>query len=51
MSIIRNDISKFSNEIELRKMQWTETVKSNPEWILSLDADEVVENMFMEDVR
>jgi len=49
--IIRNDISKFSNEIELRKMQWTETVKSNPDWILNLDADEVFENRFKEEVR
>lgn len=48
---IRNDFSKFSNEIELRKMQWTETVKSNPEWILNLDADEVFENRFKEEVR
>ncbi|MEY8192444.1 glycosyltransferase family 2 protein [Peribacillus simplex] len=49
--IIRNDVSKFSNEIELRKQQWSETVKSNPEWILNLDADEMFEKRFKEVVR
>ncbi|MDQ0270597.1 glycosyltransferase family 2 protein [Cytobacillus purgationiresistens] len=44
--IIRNDTSKFSNEVELRKQQWEETVNTNPEWILNLDADEMFESQF-----
>ena len=42
--IIRNDRSKFSNEIELRKQQWDEAIKSNPDWIMNIDADHVWEN-------
>lgn len=49
--IVRNDNSKFSNEIELRKQQWEETVKTNPEWILNLDADEIFEERFKTEVR
>jgi glycosyltransferase involved in cell wall biosynthesis len=39
--IVHNSVSKFSNEIELRKQQWEETLDTNPEWILTLDADEI----------
>lgn len=46
LTLIVNASSKFSNEIELRKQQWEETIKTNPEWILSLDADEVFEDAF-----
>jgi hypothetical protein len=45
--IVHNAVSKFSNEIELRKQQWKETLDTNPEWILNLDADE----MFDGDLR
>ena len=41
--IVHNDKSKFHNEIDLRKQQWEETVGTNPDWILTLDADEVFE--------
>ena len=44
--IIENKESKFSNEISLRQQQWNETVKTNPEWILVLDADEIFEKRF-----
>lgn len=44
--LVHNTISKFSNEIELRKQQWEEVLKTNPEWILSLDADEIFEPSF-----
>ncbi|MBW7475173.1 glycosyltransferase [Paenibacillus oenotherae] len=46
--LIRNSDSKFGNEVELRKQQWQETVKSEPQWILNLDADEIFENRFRE---
>lgn len=39
--IIHNTVSKFSNEINLRKQQWDEVIKTNPEWILNIDADHV----------
>lgn len=44
--IIRNDKKMFANESELRKTQWIETIKTNPDWILNLDADEVIEPVF-----
>jgi len=44
VKIVRNEISKFSTESLLRKQQWEETINTNPEWILNLDADEVFEN-------
>ncbi|MCX8130421.1 MAG: glycosyltransferase family 2 protein [Clostridia bacterium] len=49
--LVQNKISKFSNEVELRKQQWEETVKTNPDWILSLDADEVFESRFRHEIR
>ncbi len=49
--LIRNPTSKFSNEIELRKQQWEETLKTNPDWILNLDADEMFEEKFRFNVR
>ncbi|MGL5084952.1 MAG: glycosyltransferase, partial [Clostridium sp.] len=42
-TVIENKTSKFSNEILLRKQQWNETIKTNPNWILFLDADEMFE--------
>jgi Glycosyl transferase family 2 len=51
LKIVRNKESKFSNEIELRKQQWEETVKTNPEWILSLDADQIFEDRFKNKVQ
>lgn len=50
-TLIENKYSKFSNEIELRKQQWFETIETNPDWILFLDADEIFENKFKDDVR
>jgi GT2 family glycosyltransferase len=49
--IIKNDVSKFSNEVELRKQLWDEIVKNNPDWIMILDADEIFENRFKSVVR
>lgn len=42
--IIRNKKSMFSVEYKLRMKQWKETLKSNPDWILFLDADDIFEN-------
>lgn len=50
-NIIHNNASKFANEIDLRKQQWNETVKTDPDWILFLDADEMFERDFRTEVR
>lgn len=46
LHLIQNETSQFSNEVVLRKQQWEETIKTNPDWILSLDADEMMERKF-----
>ena len=46
LHIIKNEKSMFANEVDLRKKQWSETIKTNPDWILNLDADEVLEDGF-----
>jgi glycosyltransferase involved in cell wall biosynthesis len=43
LKIVHNGESKFFNEITLRKQQWEETIKTHPDWIVVLDADEVFE--------
>ncbi|MEK4325083.1 glycosyltransferase [Paenibacillus sp. FSL R7-0312] len=50
LHLIRNNVSRFSNESELRKQQWEAVLQTNPEWILSLDADEIFEAGFPEEV-
>jgi len=49
--MVHNKESKFSNEVALRKQQWEETIKTNPDWILSLDADEIFEAKFSMEVH
>jgi hypothetical protein len=49
--IIQNETSKFHNEVSLRKQQWEETIQTNPEWILNLDADEMFERRFRFGIR
>lgn len=44
--LVSNSVSRFHNEVELRKQQWQETLATNPEWILNLDADELFEQPF-----
>ena len=51
LTIVKNPHSLFSNEWLLRKEQWEETVKRNPEWILMLDADEIFEEKFKDEVQ
>ncbi|TVX93123.1 glycosyltransferase family 2 protein [Paenibacillus agilis] len=46
LRLIRNEQSKFSNEIQLRQQQWAETIQTKPDWILNLDADEQFESNF-----
>ncbi|MGL5381190.1 glycosyltransferase family 2 protein [Clostridium sp.] len=51
IKIVENKKSKFDNEINLRKQQWYETIATNPQWILFLDADEVFEDKFKYEVK
>ncbi|RHO21531.1 glycosyltransferase [Amedibacterium intestinale] len=51
LHMIINKHSMFSKEYKLRKLQWKETVKTDPDWILFLDADEIFEKKFKEDVK
>lgn len=46
LHIIQNGKSMFASEVELRKQQWNETIATNPDWILNLDADEMIEDGF-----
>jgi glycosyltransferase involved in cell wall biosynthesis len=46
LHLTRNSVSRFNNESELRKQQWEAVLQTNPEWILSLDADEIFEAGF-----
>lgn len=50
LHLIKNSSSKFANEIHLRKQQWNETIATSPQWILSLDADEIFEDRFKRDL-
>lgn len=49
--LIKNEESKFSNEVSLRRQQWNETIKTNPDWIVFLDADEIFEDKFKDYIR
>lgn len=48
--LVENHHSCFKNEVKLRKQQWEETVKTNPDWILFLDADEVFEDRIITEI-
>lgn len=45
------DHSLFSNEHALRRLQWEKTLASNPDWILNLDADEILEPQAREAIQ
>lgn len=51
LKLVRNETSKFHNEIDLRKQQWEETLAVQPEWILNLDGDEWLEDRFAGEVK
>ncbi|WP_282935951.1 glycosyltransferase [Paenibacillus sp. RC67] len=48
LRLVENQQSTFSNEVILRRQQWEETIQTNPSWILNLDADEMFEDNFHE---
>ena len=43
LRLVRNSQSRFSNEVELRRQQWEESLASNPDWLLVLDGDDILE--------
>lgn len=49
--VIENKQSGFQNEWQLRNQQWTETISTDPDWILFLDADEIFEDKFKTGVQ
>ena len=50
--LVLNDHCEFEvNEVELRKKLFAETIKVNPTFILFLDADEIFENSFANEIR
>lgn len=51
LKIVKNEVSRFSNEVELRKQQWKETISTEPDWILNLDADEMFEERASQDIQ
>jgi len=48
LRLVKNEASLFANEVMLRKQQWAETLRADPAWILNLDADEIFEEGFAE---
>ncbi|MCM3786332.1 glycosyltransferase family 2 protein [Neobacillus mesonae] len=46
--LIRNKQSHFSDEVSLRKQQWEAAVQAGADWILNLDADEILDDSFGE---
>lgn len=49
--IIKNKKSLFAQEYKLRELQWKETLKENPGWVLSLDSDEIFEDAIIENIK
>ncbi len=49
--LVRNKESRFVNEVSLRRQQWEETISTNPDWIINLDADEIFEDRFAKEVQ
>lgn len=44
LRMVCNESSRFSNEILLRKQQWDATLATNPDWLIFLDADDILEH-------
>lgn len=51
LKIIENKKCQFNNEVDLRKKQWDETVITGPDWILNLDADEILDEKSCAQIR
>lgn len=51
LTLIINDHSKFHFECSLREQQWNETIKTHPDWILNIDADQKFEKSFKDNIQ
>ncbi|RNC29785.1 MAG: hypothetical protein AWM53_00003 [Candidatus Dichloromethanomonas elyunquensis] len=51
LTIVSNDIYGFSNEIALRKQLWDLTKRTEPDWILALDADEIFDDGIIQSIH
>ncbi len=51
LTLFSNKEPLFHNEILLRRQLWEMAVKTNPEWIVILDADELFEENYPEKLR
>ncbi|SNX55179.1 glycosyltransferase [Thermoanaerobacterium sp. RBIITD] len=51
VTYIVNKKSMFNNEVELRKRLFNETITKNPDWILCLDADEILEDKIIHKIK
>lgn len=51
VTIVSNAKPGFHNEVALRKQQWELAVSTNPDWILILDADEMLEDKAKSAIR
>lgn len=51
LKIVSNERSIFKNEVELRAKQWRETISTQPDWILNLDADEILDDGCVKAIR
>lgn len=50
-NLFSNSAYKMQPEKQLRRLLWDETIKKNPNWILFLDAAEVIEDRFEKEVK
>lgn len=50
LTYIKNEQSQFHNEVKLRTQQWEETIRTSPQWILNMDADEYFEDRFKDEL-
>lgn len=51
LTLVQNEKTGFDHESEARRRQWEETVKTNPDWVLNLDGDELPEAAFWDGVQ
>lgn len=51
LKLVTNSEPGFTNEVQLRAQLWNLTTATNPDWILCLDADEILENKVSEEIQ
>ncbi len=51
LTLVSNPVPAFHDEIRLRRQLWELTLRTNPDWILVLDADEMFEDRAVHEIR